>query len=164
MKRVPATVAAAGVTTSLIFFVMSALPVYADANPNNHGHHYGQLKHPKHPPVPTPATTPPPSPVTTPAPTSHPVSAGASQGATPAAGSFLALPVVSPIPVADTPAAQTRTAFSNPVPGDPLWWLLLTILPTLFAAWLIAFRRVILRASRRPRAETPQRAAAPAQA
>jgi len=160
LKRVPATVAAAGVTTSLIFFVMSALPVYADANPNNHGHHYGQLKHPKDPPVPTPATTPPPSPVTTSAPTSHPVSAGASRGAPPAASSSLALPVVSPIPV----AAQTRTAFSNPVPGDPLWWLLLTILPTLFAAWLIAFRRVILPASRRPRAETPQRAAAPAQA
>src|SRR5438552_352636 len=115
---------------------------------------------PKDPPVPTPATTPPPSPVTTSAPTSHPVSAGASRGAPPAASSSLALPVVSPIPV----AAQTRTAFSNPVPGDPLWWLLLTILPTLFAAWLIAFRRVILPASRRPRAETPQRAAAPAQA
>ena len=158
MKRVPANVAATAVVTSLVFFVMSTIPVYAEANHNNHSHHYGQLKHPKNPPVPAP------SPVATPAPTSHPVSVRASQGATPAASSSLKLPVVSPIPIAEAPAAQVRTAFSNPLPGDPLWWLLLTILPTLFAAWLIAFRRLVLGASRRLRAEAPQRAAAPAEA
>jgi len=48
---------------SLTLVPLSSLSVYADANPDNHGHHYGWYKHqpsPTPPPSPRPAATPTP--------------------------------------------------------------------------------------------------------
>jgi len=156
LKRVSPHVAATCLLTSLLFLIVSAIPVYADANPNNHGHHYGQLKHPKNPPVPIPS----PNPAPTPAPHSQPANVPVSQGADPAPGSSLLSPAGSLVPVIKAPAAKTPSAFRAAVP-DPLWWLLITILPLLVAAWLIAIRRVVLGAALRfrPASQLPIAAA-----
>jgi len=138
---------------------MSAVPVFADANPNNHGHHYGQLKHPKHPPVATPTPTAASNPAATPLPTNSPgivTSPGPGAGAGAAAKA-----VTSPKPDIKTPLAPV--AFRTPVPNDPWWWLLLAILPTLVAVWLIVFRRIVLGAPGRLRSN-PKGAVAPAEA
>ena len=142
MKRVSLDVAATGVVTSLAFIVLSAVPVYADANPNNHGHHYGQLKHSKASPAPILTPNPVPTPASTPAPVRHQAIVPVSQGANPAAGSTLPAPVSSPEPVTKVPVAEKLK--TSPAVPDPAWWMLLTILPLLFAAWLIAFRRLLL--------------------
>lgn len=144
LKRVSPYVAATCLLASLLFFIVSAIPVYADANPNNHGHHYGQLKHPKNPPVPIHSSNP----ASTPAPHSHPATVPVAQGADPAPGSSLLSPAGSLVPVIKAPAAKMPSAFHAAMP-DPLWWLPITILPLLFAAWLIAFRRVMLGAALR---------------
>jgi hypothetical protein len=161
LKRVSANVAVAGVLTSLGLFLITAAPVFADANPNNHGHHYGQIKHPKPVPVPTPSPAPAPAlvpaPASAPAP-SHPGIVSASPAAAP-----VQLPANGLIPVSNVPVAQPRTAYSTPAAGNPLWWLLLTILPALFAAWLIAFRILMGGVARRFRpAPRPATAVAPA--
>jgi len=142
LKRVSPYVAATCLLTSLLFLIVSAIPVYADANPNNHGHHYGQLKHPKNPPVPIPSSNP----ASTPAPHSHAATVPVAQGADPAPGSSSLSPASSLVPVIKAPAAKMPSAFRAAMP-DPLWWLPITILPLLFAAWLIAFRRVMLGAA-----------------
>jgi len=43
--RVAARVVGLLAVSSLVLIPTSSLVVYADPNPNNHGHHYGQLKH-----------------------------------------------------------------------------------------------------------------------
>src|SRR5438477_12585593 len=92
LKRVSPYVAATCLLTSLLFLIVSAIPVYADANPNNHGHHYGQLKHPKNPPVPIPSSNL----ASTPAPHSHPATVPVAQGADPAPGQLLAVSCQQP--------------------------------------------------------------------
>jgi hypothetical protein len=153
LKLVSLHVPATGLLASLLFLAVSTIPVYADANPNNHGHHYGQLKHPKASPVPIPSPAPIPTPASTPAPVNHPAIVPASDGAAPALASTVPGPVSSPAPVTKVPVADKLRAVPAVVP-DPVWWLLLTILPLLFAAWLIAFRRLMLGAGLRLRPAT----------
>ncbi len=158
MKSVPARLATAAVS-ALVFAVAGAtIPVYADANPNNEGHHYGQLKHPKtHPvpsplPVPSPAPTPNPPvtivPVTVPAPIVPAIQPVTAHGRT-GSEAVSQIPVTGLAPVADPKAGSLRTAPARPMPGDPLWWLVLLILPALLATWVMAFRGIAARTAAR---------------
>ena len=153
MKPVSLRVPAAGLIASLLFLAASTIPVYADANPNNPGHHYGQLKHAKASPVPIPSPAPVPTPASSPAPVNHPAIVPASNGADRAPAATVPAPVSSPAPVTKVPVADKLKAIPGAVP-DPVWWLLLTILPLLLAAWLIAFRRLMLGAGVRLRPAT----------
>lgn len=113
------------------------------ANPNNHGHHYGQLKHRQPPPAPNPAPNPQPA--------SHP-GQPPSHGIAPAvhAGSDQGLPVAaSPLP-AVTPAVDRPVKLTSVLPSDgDLWWLVLLVLPGLALIWLIAAIRISRNALRR---------------
>lgn len=129
----------ASLASAALLFASSAT-VYADANPNNHGHHYGQLKHPRQPPPPAPA--PKPTAASTPIP-QHP-------GITGAVSKAVATPNVqtrgetsSPTPVGN----RVKTAGVTQPAGDYAW-LLLLVLPSLMAVWLIAFAGLARLASR----------------
>ena len=89
--RVPAYVAAAAVAACAALFFLSAVGASADANPNNRGHHYGQIKH--HHPGPNPQ----------PSPTS---SAGQP-------------PTTKPPAAAPTPPAKKDHSSSNPLTTQP---------------------------------------------
>jgi hypothetical protein len=115
--------AALSLLTSVALILLSAVSVSADANPANHGHHYGQVKHRGAPPpqaqVPPATTTPPPS-------------AALNHG-------------VEAITSAMSPVAETRPAMPQTqavkivraVPQrDQLWWLLLVLAATLAVLWL----------------------------
>jgi hypothetical protein len=153
LKHASARIATAVFSALVLALALGTLPVYADANPDNEGHHYGQLKHPKHPPVPVPTPapvpTPPPStdPIQTIVPSIKPVTAPGVPGAAHnGIESALQVPVVgSPI------KGQSRAAASLPARQDPLWWLVLVILPTLLAIWLIALKRLTGRPAPAPR-------------
>ena len=139
--------------------LLSAAGVSADANPANHGHHYGQLKH-QHvpaapPPVqvppppaqvpPPPAQVPPPTTTTPPPTTTTPPSATTAPRPAPGGPasslSQIAATITSEVP----PATEIRPALPLPqevkivsaLPQhDPLWWLLLVLVATLAVLWL----------------------------
>ncbi|HEV2139806.1 MAG TPA: hypothetical protein VGT01_01335 [Candidatus Dormibacteraeota bacterium] len=148
---------------------VAATPAYAAPDPDNHGHHYGQLKHPKQHPTPTPAPIPTPhptpapvstpAPVASPAPTFKPITSGTTQPA--AASPATTLPVATPslAPAVQKPAV-VKTTPRLPVPGDPLWWLVLAILPALAAILLIALRGIVLRTARPATKSVPAKSAA----
>jgi len=166
LKRASTRIATAVFSVVVFGLAIGTLPVYADANPDNEGHHYGQLKHPKHPPVPAPSPAPAPvptplpsgNPVHTVVPTVEPVTAAVARGI---AHSSLQVPDVKLNP-APSQAGQARAASSRPVPQDPLWWLVLVILPALLAIWLIALKRLTDRPPSMARAQEsrPQTAGA----
>ncbi|HET7421841.1 MAG TPA: hypothetical protein VFL27_15785 [Candidatus Dormibacteraeota bacterium] len=113
----------------------TAATAYADANPNNRGHHYGQQKH-QHP-APTPAPTPAPQPSAHPTPAIVPPQSTVTQPAiTPAAHQ----PAAAPTPAVTVPSpVSNRARITEPVaPAGADDWLLLLVLPTLIAVWLIA--------------------------
>lgn len=155
MQRVSAHVLAT-VLSSLVFFGLSNLAVYASfdphPNPNNRGHHYGWAKH-NHAPAPPPAPNPAPAPPPAPAPggsaahASGVIAPAHSNGSHPAVGFArgvpqLDLPVLKLVPTRQTADANVGL-IAPPVGGDPWWWLVLLLPPTLAALWAIAFRRVI---------------------
>lgn len=122
---------------------------YADANPANEGHHYGQLKHPKTPPTPSPSPSPAPNPGGQPAPTVHPAVVITVKTPAPISISISVGPIASPV----------ASGLIEPVAGLPQLagneddWLLLLILPSLIAVWLIAavgLARRIARVGRKP--------------
>ncbi len=156
LHRVPVKVSAAVLAPPACMLVATA-PAYPAANPRNHGHHYGQLKHPKHHPVPSPNPQPTPKPV--PGPAAKPVTVNLSR--TVDKGVTDALPVVALSPAAAAQPDQTITLLPTSVPTDPLWWLILTLLPALAVLLFIALRGIALRVMRRP-ASGKQLAAAPA--
>lgn len=160
LHRVPVKVSAAVLASAACMLVATA-PAYAAANPRNHGHHYGQLKHPKHHPVPSPnpQPNPQPTPKPVPGPASKPVTVNLSR--TVSKGVTDALPVVALSPAATTQPDQTITLLPTSVPTDPLWWLILTLLPALAVLLFIALRGIALRLMRRL-ASGKQLAAAPA--
>ena len=136
----------------LLLAAAAATPVYADANPNNEGHHYGQLKHPKQVPSPNPIPTPvpTPAPVSSPAPVTGPTPAVAHQGSgisNPV--SSAALPAAAPAPVPAAAPESRANAPVAPAPRDPMWWLVLVILPALLAIGLIALRGLVAVAARK---------------
>lgn len=140
-------IAAVASLSTMALLVGTTATAYADANPSNNGHHYGQLKHPKVFPPPTPS--PAPNPGGQPGPTVHPA---------------LAITVKTPPPISiSISVGPVATPFEGgviePVPGLPQLagneddWLLLLILPSLIAVWLIAavgLARRLARVGRKP--------------
>src|SRR5690242_1301965 len=158
MQHVSAHVAAATALASAALVVFATATVYAKdvpsgraGNPGNHygeisnpGHHYGQYKHQL--PVTAPSPQPQPQPQSTPGPLTQPATGGHSPSTAPAgAGSSIAgVPIV--LPPATHPAGNI--AFANPAGEDPLWWLVLLLLPALFAVWVIVAGRMVQRVTR----------------
>lgn len=126
-----------------------AVSVYADANPANHGHHYGQLKH-RHappppvapPPVVTPAPTPPPG-------VTHPGGVGAGTSHVSTQAQLPAVQIKLELPLTGVPAgnAIVRSAPQLQPGVDP--WLILALVLSVFALWLYAFIRLAWSAGRR---------------
>lgn len=130
-------IAAIASLSSLALVAASNITAFAAPDPDNHGHHYGQLKH-------HPVASPPPVPVPTPRPVVQPTPAVAPVVHPTGAGIVNAVPVQQPAPVSTPPEAITSPV--APViqlnqaadPASQLDWLLLLILPSLLAVWLIA--------------------------
>jgi hypothetical protein len=163
MQRVSAKVTAATALASAALVVFATATVYAKdvpsgraGNPGNHygeisnpGHHYGQYKHQR--PVSTPSPQPQPQPQPTPGATTQTTTGGQgaavsrSSTAPAAAGSSIAdVPIV--VPPATHPA--DNVVFANPAGENPLWWLVLLILPALLAVWVIVAGRMVQRVTR----------------
>jgi hypothetical protein len=153
LHRVPLLhVSAAAVAASLSLALVGTVPVYA-ADPDNPGHHYGQLKNgnqghhygqlKQHPPGPVPSPNPVPNPVPKPIylPVPNPVITNLTKGA----GKIVEVPALDPTPAVDQPATQTAAATPQPVPDDPLWWMVLTILPCLAVLLVIGLRGLVAR-------------------
>lgn len=138
-------IAAVASLSSLVLVAASSITAFAAPNPDNHGHHYGQLKHHR-------VTSPPPAPV--PVPTPHPIVQPSPNVApvihTPRAGNVSAVqpaPVSAPsntIAPPEAPVIQLSQAADSAGQVD---WLLLLIVPTLLAVWLIAFAGLARRLS-----------------
>lgn len=111
-------------------------------NPNNRGHHYGQLKH--HQTSPPPTTPPIVNPVTGPTPAVHRATGTDGVPSIPATA-IVPLPVALPLPPA-VPVMGVATP-----KGDGISWLALLILPSLVAVWLLVFARGAITMSRRMR-------------
>jgi len=153
MQHVSAHVAAATALASAALVVFATATVYAKDVPSgragNPGNHYGQYKH--QPPVTAPSPQPQPQPQSTPGPVKQPATGGHSTAvgtpftAPAGAGSSIAgVPIV--VPPATHPAGNI--AFANPAGEDPLWWLVLLILPALLAVWVIVAGRMVRRVTR----------------
>jgi len=143
LKRVTANVFAAAVLAATVFLPVSSLTAHAEANPNNHGHHYGQLKHRHLAPAPAPKPVQKPVLAAVPTPASRqPQSDPAAVKDEPAA-----------VPAQLVPAAHINVSRSA-LGGGNLDWLLLVVLPALLAIWLMLFARAVLTASRRRRPTT----------
>jgi hypothetical protein len=129
-------IAAVASLSSLALVAASNVTAFAAPNPDNHGHHYGQLKH--HHPVTSPPPVPIPQPVVQPTPNVAPVIP------TPAAGNANAVPVQQSAPLStapDTiasPLAPVIVLSQAAEPSGQYDWLLLLLLPSLLAVWLIA--------------------------
>ena len=142
--KVSIRIAAVASLSSLALVAATNVAVLAAPDPDNHGHHYGQLKH-----HPVTAPSPIPTPVPVPTPTSHPV-----VQPTPSVAPVIPTPRPVNVPVAPVqqPAASPQAspiAVPSPVQvtiqvsqaaasTDENDWLLLLLLPTLIAIWLIA--------------------------
>lgn len=132
-------IAAVASLSSLALVAASNITAFAAPDPDNHGHHYGQLKHQPvaSPPPPVPAPTP--RPVVQPAPSVAPVIHA------PGAGIVSAAPIQQPAPVSTPPAPVASPVapvieLSQATDAAGQYdWLLLLILPSLLAVWLIAF-------------------------
>lgn len=128
-------------SAAIVGVVLALAPASALAyNSNNHGHHYGQLKHQQAPPPNPPAPVGNPQTVTGPSVAVHRLIASV---AGQSRGDVVVPPVLLPVPV----------IISAPQPpGDGVSWLVLLILPSLVAVWVMVFARAAIRMSRRMRA------------
>jgi hypothetical protein len=123
-------VALAGVL-ALAFLAVSSLGVSADANPSNHGHHYGQLKH-RAAPLPPPTVTPP---TTNPAP---PPAGGVAQKPTGTDNSVVLPPLEIKLILPHMPMGEVNIVRAVPERDSNLWWLLVVLVVTLGALWMFA--------------------------
>jgi len=128
-------IAAVASLSSLALMAATGVTAFAAPNPDNHGHHYGQLKH--HPvtsPPAVPLPAPAPHPIVQPTPNVVPVVN------TRGAGDVEALPVQQPAPLNTIPSTVAPVIELNQAADSAgqYDWLLLLILPTLLAVWLIA--------------------------
>lgn len=132
-------IAAVASLSSLAMVAASSTIALAAPDPDNHGHHYGQLKHHPVTSPPPPVPTPTPHPVVQPTPNVAPVIH------TPPAGNVAAVPVVQAAPLSAAPDPIESVApvieLNQAVDSaaGQFDWLLLLILPSLLAVWLIAF-------------------------
>jgi hypothetical protein len=127
-------IAAVASMSSLALVAASNISAFAAPDPDNHGHHYGQLKHHQVTPPPSPVPVPTPHPVAQPTPNVAPVAhtaPAANVSAVPAPASTPPDPIASPV----TPVIVLNQASGS---EGQLEWLLLLILPSLLALWLIA--------------------------
>jgi hypothetical protein len=138
LKLVAAKAAAVVASSCAASMLITGLVVYADANPNNHGHHYGQLKH-QHAPGPAPQPPPAPAPVPKPnAPAvvpivSHPNAAIAQPIASPVSGG-----ATLPLPdLGGQDTTQKQAVAALPPVRDPNLWVVEALLPALLIVWLI---------------------------
>jgi len=174
MKRVSAHVAAATALVSAALVIFGTATVYAKdvpsgraGNPGNHygeiynpGHHYGQYKH--EPPV----TAPSPQPQSTPGPVMQRATDG--QGVTavtsPSAPVATAGSSIPDLPTVLPPGTHPsdNVAFATPTGQDPLWWVILLILPALLAVWVIVAGRIVQRLTRTRSESAAALAGAPA--
>lgn len=106
-------------------------------NPSNHGHHYGQLKHQQTPP-------PPNSP-----PVGGPAPAVRAAIPTVVGQTATAVPPVAQLPLPE--AGPVISVAADRPNGDGVSWLVLLILPSLVAVWLIVIARGAMTMSRRMR-------------
>lgn len=122
---------AVGAFVAIVLIPLSSITALADANPNNHGHHYGQLKH-RHPaPQPTPSAFRP----TAPPIVTHLVGTVArGAGSVPGSG---AAQIAAPgdTGLVHVAAGSINLARTSAQP-DPDWWLVLAFAVTLIALWL----------------------------
>jgi hypothetical protein len=146
LKSVAAKAVALVAFSLLAWLPLTILTVSAAANPNNHGHHYGQLKH-QPPPVPPPQPPPPPAPKSNPPSgatiVSHANTAIAPVIAPPVAGGELPLP-----PSGGPGAAPQRAPAAGPPFRDPNLWIVEALLPVLAIVWLIVLAASLQRATR----------------
>jgi len=134
LKFIAAKAAAVVALSCMASISVTTLAVYADANPNNHGHHYGQLKH-QHPPVPAPQQPPVPKPNTPPVVPvgSHPNVSIAQTIAPPVSGA-----ATLPLPdLGGRDKAPQNVVGSVPPVRDPNLWVVEALLPVLLIVWLI---------------------------
>ena len=118
---------------ALALLPVSGLSVSADANPSNHGHHYGQLKHRAGPPPP-PTVTPP----TTNAP---PPPAGGPGGAQNPTGADTSMPLPRlevKLILPRVPMGEVNIVRAVPERDSNLWWLLVVLVIALAALWIFA--------------------------
>ena len=142
--------AAVALLASLALIPLSAAGVSADANPANHGHHYGQIKHHRAPTPPPPPVTPP-APATTPAnvpppATTTPPPAGSGSDASHGTGSGTIGSTIASQPLEVRPAFPSTGSVNRVTAAaqrnqDP-WWLLLILAVSLAALWSFAFVRL----------------------
>jgi hypothetical protein len=131
---------------------VTGLVVYADANPNNHGHHYGQLKHqhpvPAPPPAPAPAPRPNPPVVVPAVPTVPHPNVVIAQTNVPPVSSGL----TPPLPNLGGQTSPQRAGAAVQPFRDPNLWVVEALLPALLIVWLM-----LLAASRMLQKRTPAR-------
>lgn len=139
-------IAAIASLSTVALMVFTTATAYADANPDNRGHHYGQLKHPKvfPPPTPSPSPSPATNPGGQPAPTVHAAVAITVSKPAPISISLSVGPIASPVASGQIEPVAGLT----PLAGNEDDWLLLLILPSLIAVWLIAAVGLARRLSR----------------
>jgi hypothetical protein len=129
-------IAAVASLSSLALVAASNISAFAAPNPNNHGHHYGQLKHQRVTPPPVPTPKPTANPIVRPTTSAAPVSQ------TPRTGNGGAAPVEQPVSTQPnsivSPVAPVIRIEPAAVSAGQFEWLLLLILPSLIAVWLIA--------------------------
>jgi hypothetical protein len=136
LKFIAARAAAVVALSCMASISVTTLVAYADANPSNHGHHYGQLKH-QHPPAPQPPPAAPLAPKTNAPPVvpvgSHP-NVSITQTIAPPVSSGATLPLPDLGGQDKTP--QNVVAATPPV-RDPNLWVVEALLPALLIVWLI---------------------------
>jgi hypothetical protein len=150
-------IAAVASLSSLALVAASNITAFAAPDPDNHGHHYGQLKHHRVTSPPPPVPVPTPHPVAQPTPNVVPVV----HPSLAANVSAVSAPVLTPpdtIASPVTPVIELKQAAGF---AGQLEWLLLLILPSLLAVWLIALVGLTRRLSR-ARKNAPQVQTAPA--
>jgi hypothetical protein len=131
--------AVAVIALSCASIFISGLVVYADANPNNHGHHYGQLKHqhpvpvPPPPPAPAPAPRPNPPAVVPAVPTVPHPNVVIAQTNPPSVSSGL----TPPLPNLGGQTSPQRAGAAVQPFRDPNLWVVQALLPALLIVWLI---------------------------
>ena len=142
--RAAASASALALFAAVALIPFSAAGVSADANPANHGHHYGQLKHRPAPPPPVvpPVVVKPPAVV--PPGATHPGS-----GVAGSHGVLPALRVKIDLPITGVPGGYTLARSAPPASQGGLdAWMILALVVATGALWLYACIRLVRSAGR----------------
>lgn len=116
---------------------LSSITASAAANPRNHGHHYGQLKHQHHKPPPPPAHQPGPGSTSTGTHAGDGVNGGGAGDAGTATTGSLINNANRSADLRRVPTGLPLTFAKVTGPSDPLWWLALAAGASLALLWLL---------------------------